>query len=93
MKKIKNYCLLAVLGGSIFATSFLSNATAQTLGGAECSDCVPNKRRAIVACIRLGGTFENGEPAGWINVGDRFKCKTSQDSQCSGETACTLSQP
>lgn len=93
MKIIKNYFLLAVLGGALFSTSFLSNANAQSLAEGDCSDCINNKRRANVACIRLGGTYENGEPAAWINVGDRFKCKTSEDSQCSGETACVSSQP
>lgn len=92
MKNIKNYFLFAVLGGAIFATSFLPIATAQTLAGADCSDCQSNRRRASVVCIRFGGTYENGEPAAWINTGDKFKCKQSQNGQCSGETGCVLSE-
>lgn len=84
---------MAVLFGSLSTSSLLSIATAQTLAGAECLDCISNKRRASVAFNKFGGPYENGQPAGWINVEDRFKCKISQDSQCSCETACALSQP
>lgn len=93
MKNFKNYCQITLLGGALFASSFLSNATAQTLAEADCSNCESNRRRAVTACIRFGGSYQNGQPSGWINVGDRFKCKASQDSQCSGETACASSQP
>jgi hypothetical protein len=92
MKNFKKYCLFAVLGGSLLGASFLIDAKAQTLAGGDCEQCEDNKRRAVVACLRFGGTYENGQPAAWINFGDRFKCKVSQDSQCPGESHCQLSQ-
>lgn len=82
---------MAFLAGLLFAPNFVFNLKAQSLADGDCSSCEDNRRRAVVGCLRFGGSYENGEPAGWINFGDRFKCKTSQDSQCSGETQCQLS--
>lgn len=92
MTNFRKYCFLAVLGGFLLGGSLLIDAKAQTLAGANCEQCQDSRRRAVVTCLRLGGTFENGQPAAWVNLGDRFKCKVSQDSQCSGETNCQLSQ-
>lgn len=93
MKNFGFFCLAILITGLLIVISFTSPSNAQELQSLEeCSDCQSNYRRAIVACIRFGGTYSNGQPAGWINVGDRYKCKSSQDSQCSGETNCTLSE-
>ena len=93
MKNFKNSCLSAVLGVTVCSTTFLTKTNGQTLSGPECSEYQDNRRKTIGAYIRLGGSNVNGEPTAWINVGDQVKCKTSQDDQCSGETAYTLSQP